>query len=182
MVVLYHVNGKGPILTNRLIFGKGFFQLVLSEYTNQSHKFKNLNFCDATLLYSLWSTTEPEEVKPLEDTQATKEQAQVASDSQNSTVTQSNATTSAEQTSATQASSAQTQSASTAQTADQTSANTQSSSATQTAAYASGMFCCNFKFNIVVYQNIYIRANAAQVDYIRKFHTNFYLESTGTKG
>ena len=93
-------------------------------------------------------------------------------------MTQSNATTSAEQTSATQASSAQTQSA---QTADQTSANTQSSSATQTAAYANGMFCCNFKFNIAVYQNIYIRANAAQVDYIRKFHTNFYLESTCAK-
>ena len=142
---------KGLFSLTDWFLARVFFQLVLSECTNQPCKCKNLNFYDVTLLFSLWSTKEPEEVKPLEDTQAPKEQAQVASDSKNSSVTQSNATTSAEQTSATQASSAQTQSVSTAQTADQPSTTTQSSSATQTAAYANGMFWCDFKFNIVVY-------------------------------
>ena len=40
-----------PICTNRLIFGKGLFHLFLSEYTNQSQNFTNLNFCDVSLLY-----------------------------------------------------------------------------------------------------------------------------------
>ena len=40
-----------PICTNRLIFGKGLFHLFLSEYTNQSQNFTNLNFCDISLLY-----------------------------------------------------------------------------------------------------------------------------------
>ena len=38
-------SSSSPICTSRLIFGKGgFFHLVLSEYTNQSHNFKNVNF------------------------------------------------------------------------------------------------------------------------------------------
>ena len=43
------------IFTNRLIFGKGvFFILVfLNIYANQSHNFTNLTFCDVTLLISV---------------------------------------------------------------------------------------------------------------------------------
>ena len=38
-------SSSSPICTSRLIFGKGgFFHLVLSEYANQSHNFKNVNF------------------------------------------------------------------------------------------------------------------------------------------
>ena len=38
-------SSSSPICTSRLIFGKGgFFHLVLSEYGNQSHNFKNVNF------------------------------------------------------------------------------------------------------------------------------------------
>ena len=43
-----------PIALTGLFFGKGlFFHLLLSEYANQSHHFTNLNFCDATLLFSV---------------------------------------------------------------------------------------------------------------------------------
>ena len=38
-------SSSSPICTSRLIFGKGgFSHLVLSEYANQSHNFKNVNF------------------------------------------------------------------------------------------------------------------------------------------
>ena len=38
-------SSSSSICTSRLIFGKGgFFHLVLSEYANQSHNFKNVNF------------------------------------------------------------------------------------------------------------------------------------------
>ena len=38
-------SSSSPICTSRLIFDKGgFFHLVLSEYANQSHNFKNVNF------------------------------------------------------------------------------------------------------------------------------------------
>ena len=38
-------SSSSPICTNRLIVDKGgFFHLVLSEYANQSHNFKNVNF------------------------------------------------------------------------------------------------------------------------------------------
>ena len=62
---------SSPICTKkRLIFGKGGFYLVLSEYAIQSYIFTNFNFCDITLLFSIrlgiccyiwpwlsWSTT-----------------------------------------------------------------------------------------------------------------------------
>ena len=40
------------VLTGRVL-ARGLFYLVLSEYTNRSHNFKNLNFCDVTLLFSM---------------------------------------------------------------------------------------------------------------------------------
>ena len=41
--------------TNQLIFGKGpFFHSRLSEYANQFHIFINLNFFDATFLFSIY--------------------------------------------------------------------------------------------------------------------------------
>ena len=41
-----------PICTNRLIFGKDFFHLVLCEYTIRSHNFTNLNFVEVFSLFT----------------------------------------------------------------------------------------------------------------------------------
>ena len=42
------------IFTNRLILARRLFYLAISEYANQSHNFTNLNFCDVTLLFSIF--------------------------------------------------------------------------------------------------------------------------------
>ena len=45
-----------PICTKRLIFGKWtFFCFALSEYAFQSHNFTNWNFCDVTLIFSIYT-------------------------------------------------------------------------------------------------------------------------------
>ena len=45
-----------PICTKRLIFGKWtFFCFALSEYAFQSHNFTNWNFCDVTLIFSIYA-------------------------------------------------------------------------------------------------------------------------------
>ena len=48
---------SSPLCTNRLNFGKRAFLSRSSEYDNQSHNFKNLNFCDVTLVFSFDSVS-----------------------------------------------------------------------------------------------------------------------------